>query len=65
MKKNEIVIIPYGEKAKLHLRRDRIIATVSEDGSDHIDIYTSYTPHPWHISGVPADAINGLIWGDE
>lgn len=61
--KNDIVIIPYGDKAKLRIRRDKIIATVNVPGSNHIDIYTSDTSNPWHVNDVPADAIVGLIWG--
>ena len=65
MKKDEILIIPYGNDAKLRIRKDKIIATVSCSGSDHIDVYAEGTVHPWHITGVPADAIIGLIWGGD
>lgn len=64
MKTYDVVIIPYGN-ATLRIRRDKIVATVNVPGSNHIDIYTSDTTNPWHISDVPADAINGLIWGGE
>lgn len=63
--KIDFVTIPYGPNAKLRIRRDRIIATVSTPGSNHIDIYTADTSHPWHITDVVADDIIGDIWEGE
>ena len=65
MKKNDIVIIPYGKDATLRIRRDKILATVNVPGSDHIDVYMADTANPWHITGAPSDAIVGLIWGGD
>lgn len=61
----EVLIIPYGNGARLHIRKDKIVATVNTPGSDHIDIYTSDTVNPWHVVGTPSDAIVGMIWGEE
>lgn len=66
MKNNdEIVIIPFGDNANLRIRKDQIIATVNVPGSEHIDVYVNGVANPWHITGVPADAIVGLIWGGD
>lgn len=61
----DVVIIPYGHGANLHIRKDKIIATVNVPGSNHIDIYTSDTANPWHVSEVPSDTVVGMIWGEE
>ena len=63
MNKN-VINIPYGNHAVLRINRDKIVATVSEPGSDHIDIYTSETAHPWHVTNTSADALIHLIWED-
>lgn len=61
----DVVVIPYGNGARLHIRKDKIVATVNVPGSNHIDIYTSDTVNPWHVSEVPSDTIIGMIWGEE
>ena len=61
--KNDVVIIPLDNKSNLYLRKDKIIATVSVPGSDHIDIYTQGNINPFHVNSMPADAAIGLIWG--
>lgn len=65
MRHNEVIVIPYEDKAKLHIRKDKITATVHIPGSNHIDVYVEGVANPWHINKIPADATIGLIWGDE
>ena len=62
--KDDIVRIKISDKAILNLRKDKIFATVSTPGSDHIDIYVEGASTPFHVANTPADAITGLIWGD-
>lgn len=65
MKKNDIVVIPYGEHAKLNVRRDKIIATIHTPDSNKVDMYIEGVDHPLHITDAPADAVIGLIWGGD
>lgn len=50
MKNIEYVTIPYGKDAKLRIRKDHIIATVSVPNSNRLDIYASGIDNPWHIT---------------
>ena len=62
---SEIVIIPFGEHAKLRIRKDKIVATVSSPGSNHTDIYIEGLSNPQHVYNFPADEVLRLIWGEE
>ena len=60
----DVIEIKINGNATLRIRKDKIVATVNIPGSNHIDIYTEGNVNPWHITDTPADAIAGLIWGD-
>lgn len=62
--RDEIVQIKIADNAILNLRKDKILATVSTPGSDHLDIYVEGASTPFHVTDTPADAITGLIWGN-
>lgn len=62
---SEIVVIPFGENAKLRVRKDKIIATVNTPGSDHTDIYIEGIGNPQHIYNCPSDEVINIIWGED
>lgn len=62
-----VLLIKINNNATLHVRKDKIVATVSGDRPGTTDIYVEGIGLPWHIpeEATPANALIGLIWGDE
>ena len=63
----DIILIKLNDNATLHVRKDKIVATVSGENHGITDLYVEGIALPWHIpdSVTPSNAIIGLVWGDE
>lgn len=61
---NTYIEIPYGNKAKLRIRKERIIATIYDNERNRVEIFTSGTANPWHIEASNSEEVMNMIWGD-
>lgn len=63
----DVVLIKLNGNATLHVRKDKIIATVTGENCGMTDLYVDGVSLPWHIPSTvtSTDSILEMIWGDD
>lgn len=67
MKNNNVILIKLNDNATLHIRKDKVVATITSNTHGCTDLYVEGVSLPWHIPDdvIPGDALVGLVWEDD